>query len=65
LSATVAWKFSNFLLNAGKIVGTTGIEKDGAGSLTISRANDFTGPVIINNGTLIGSTSKWGSSNGL
>jgi len=38
---------------AGKITGATGIEKDGAASLLLATANDFTGPVVINYGTLI------------
>lgn len=38
---------------AGKITGSTGIEKDGADTLTLSTINDFTGPVTINYGTLM------------
>lgn len=46
---------------SGKITGPTGLEKDGAGNLTVSTANDFTGPVVVNYGTLtVGGTTALG-----
>ena len=38
----------------GVLSGTTGITKEGAGTLTVANdtANDFTGPIVINGGTL-------------
>jgi len=42
---------------SGAIGGATSIEKDGAATLTISTANNFTGPVTINDGTLIAGAS--------
>ncbi len=57
-SVVVSADVNNYTFSgAGKITGTTGIEKDGAGSLTISTVNDFTGPVNINYGTLIAANS--------
>ena len=37
---------------SGKITGTTGLTKTNSGTLTISTANDFTGPTIIGGGVL-------------
>jgi fibronectin-binding autotransporter adhesin len=37
---------------SGKISGPTSLTKSGTGTLTITNANDFTGPVTINAGTL-------------
>ncbi|MEJ0089302.1 MAG: autotransporter-associated beta strand repeat-containing protein [Limisphaerales bacterium] len=43
----------NFIFTgSGKISGTTALVKSGASTLTISNANDFTGPTILNGGQL-------------
>ena len=49
----------------GKISGPASILKNGGGTLTLSSANDFTGPVTVNAGTLIvGNNSALGATNG-
>src|SRR5204863_1081851 len=42
----------------GKISGPTSLTKSGTGTLTITNANDFTGPVTINGGTLRAANSS-------
>ncbi|MEI7732842.1 MAG: autotransporter-associated beta strand repeat-containing protein [Verrucomicrobiota bacterium] len=42
----------------GKISGITGLLKQGGGSLTINTTNDFTGPVVIQGGTVIAANSN-------
>jgi autotransporter-associated beta strand protein len=50
---------------SGKLSGAASLTKTGAGSLVISNANDFTGSVIVNGGTLkVGSTTALGATNG-
>lgn len=43
----------DYVFEGGSIGGPTGIHKTGAGSLTISTTNAFTGPVIIDGGKVI------------
>lgn len=55
--APVSVEFKNNSLNyslqgSGKITGATGIKMNGAATVTIANVNDFTGPVVINSGTL-------------
>lgn len=50
---------------AGKVSGNAGLTKSGAGLLTISNANDFSGLVLVSNGILkVGNANALGSSNG-
>lgn len=49
---------------AGKLSGAMSLTKSGAGSLMISNANDFTGPVTITGGTLLaGNAAALGATN--
>ena len=49
----------------GSIAGPTAIVKNGGGTLTLSSANSFTGPVTVNAGTLVvGNNSALGATNG-
>jgi autotransporter-associated beta strand protein len=43
---------------SGILVGTGGLTKTGTGTLTLSGASTYTGPTIINGGTLAGTTSS-------
>lgn len=60
LNSTVAPSavtFTNFAKNyilsgTGGITGPTGVNKLGSGTLTMSTANNYTGPTIVSNGTL-------------
>lgn len=50
------------LSGSGAITGSTGLTKAGAGTLTLATANSFSGPVVINGGTLkVGSATALGS----
>ena len=52
------------LQGTGKISGNAGISKTGAGSLKVSTANDFTGPVDVSEGSLIaGNATAFGATN--
>jgi autotransporter-associated beta strand protein len=57
---------NNYSINgSGKISGATAIVKDGTSTLTLSNANDFTGPVTVLNGVLrVGNNSALGTTNG-
>jgi len=51
---TVNAQLNNYNISgAGKITGTNSLLKTGAGKLTLSTSNDYTGPTIVSNGTLI------------
>ena len=64
LSVTVNASNNYTFAGAGKLSGATGLTKRGAGSLIISNANDFAGPVTINGGILrVGSTTALGTTN--
>jgi fibronectin-binding autotransporter adhesin len=64
-SVTVSAASNYLFLGAGKISGGVGINKSGPGSLTVSNANDFTGPVNITGGTFVmGNAAALGSTNG-
>ena len=53
------------IVGPGKISGGTSLVKSGDNSLTLSAANDFTGPVTINAGTLIvGNNAALGTATG-
>lgn len=43
-------------VGSGKISGATSLTKTGTGTLTVSTANDFTGPVNVNGGTVVVAT---------
>ncbi len=47
---------NNYTIGGDKIYGTTGLTKSGSGSLSLTGANTFTGPVVVGNGTLIANT---------
>lgn len=50
---------------SGRISGLTGLRKAGSGALVISNANDFTGPVRVEGGTLaLGNAAAWGAASG-
>lgn len=48
-NATKDYAFSAF---GGKISGTTGLTKNGAGTLTLGTGNDYSGPTLVSGGTL-------------
>lgn len=51
---------------SGRISGSTGLRKAGAGLLIVSNANEFTGDLLIEGGTLgLGHLTAWGSPSGL
>lgn len=55
-----------YTIAGGAITGSTGLVKSGAGTATLSSAaNSFTGNVIVNGGTLVGSTSSGGTNSTL
>lgn len=37
---------------SGVLIGTTGVTKEGSGTVSLSGTNNYTGPTVINNGTL-------------
>ncbi len=51
-SVTVAADVSYIFSGTGKITGTTGLTKTNAGTLTITTANDYTGPTLIGGGVV-------------
>ena len=57
----------NYTINGGgKITGSTGLTKQGTGALTITAANDFTGPVLISRGTVtVGNLANGGSASAI
>jgi len=64
-----AMNFNNptksYSISGGSIIGTGGLVKDGAASLTLSNANSFTGGTTLNAGTLnINNASALGSATG-
>jgi autotransporter-associated beta strand protein len=63
-SVTVNSANNYSISGSGKITGTTGLTKNGSGTLTLRTTNDFTGAVAIQNGTiLIANTNALGSWN--
>lgn len=67
LSFTVNASSNYTVSGSGKISGTTGLLKDGTGTLTMGgTANDYSGEVIITNGTLkAGTASALGATSGV
>jgi autotransporter-associated beta strand protein len=51
-SVTVDASVNYTFTGSGKITGATGLTKTNTGTLTIPTANDFTGPTVLNGGTL-------------
>jgi fibronectin-binding autotransporter adhesin len=50
---------------SGKLSGATSLTKSGLGTLAVSNANDFTGPVVVNAGVLkVGNSTALGTTNG-
>jgi fibronectin-binding autotransporter adhesin len=65
-STTVSAEFSDYLFSgAGSIAGTNGITKSGSAALTIANANTYTGPTLVNGGTLkVAHVAALGATNG-
>ena len=64
-SVTVTTSNTYTFAGSGKLSGATGLTKNGPGLLAISNANDFTGNVYVNAGTLrVGSATALGVTNG-
>jgi fibronectin-binding autotransporter adhesin len=63
-AVTINAATNNFVLSgSGKITGAGGLTKLGASTLTLSNANDFTGPVVIQGGTVsVGNSAALGAS---
>jgi rhamnogalacturonan endolyase len=61
LSMVVDNTDKNYAFSGSAIAGTNSLTKSGAGTLTLSSANTFSGPITINNGTLIASTTSGGT----
>ncbi len=65
LAVTVNATNTYTLAGAGKISGVASLTKSGAGVLTVSTTNDFTGPVAIAGGTLkVNNVAALGATNG-
>jgi len=58
---TLAFNRSDNITFAGAISGTGDLQKRGAGSLTLTGANSYSGDTSISQGTLIGSASSFGT----
>jgi len=57
-SVTVGTNDGNWIFNGtGLISGSTGLTKNGAGSLTVSNANTYTGITTLNGGTLVATSA--------
>jgi autotransporter-associated beta strand protein len=52
-SVTVNSALNYSVTGSGKITGTAGLTKSGTGTLTLSTANDYTGPTIADGGTVV------------
>lgn len=64
-SVTVNATADYLFQGAGKLSGATALHKSGSGSLSVSNANDFTGPVHITGGTFVmGNAAALGATNG-
>ena len=61
-AVTVQNNANLYTFTGGSITGAAGLTKDNAGNLTINTANSFTGPVVVNGGTLtVGNASALGT----
>ena len=61
-NSTLAFNRSDDIAFAGAISGTGDVQKRGAGSLTLTGTNTYSGGTLIAQGTLIGSASSFGVS---
>ncbi|MCP4563812.1 MAG: autotransporter domain-containing protein [Bosea sp.] len=60
-NGTLAFNRSDDVTFAGSVSGSGGVQKQGAGSLTLTGANSYSGGTVITAGTLIGSATSFGS----
>jgi autotransporter-associated beta strand protein len=60
LSVTVNNALKTYALSGSALAGTGNLTKSGAGSLTLSAANTFSGNITVNNGTLAAATTRNG-----
>ena len=60
-NGTLVFSRSDDVSFAGNVTGSGGVQKQGAGSLTLTGANGYSGGTVIATGTLIGSATSFGS----